>query len=59
MHIYKLCLSTVCIMRGFTVQLRDGQNTVQVKNRPSGIDEVSIRVIGVGNATIFDVIYHP
>lgn len=52
-------MNSAQVTRKTDVQLRDGQNTVQVKNQPSGIDEVSIRVNGVGNATIFDVIYRP
>ncbi|KAG8881263.1 hypothetical protein FRB98_004449 [Tulasnella sp. 332] len=36
-----------------------GQNEVHVKNLPNGLDEDSIRVEGLENATIFDVIYKP
>lgn len=39
------------------VQLLKGQNTIEVKNLPTCLDRDSIRVDGIGNATIFDVVY--
>ena len=39
------------------VELKDGQNDVEIKNLPSLLEADSIRVDGIGNATIFDVIY--
>ena len=39
------------------MELKDGQNDVEVKNLPTCLEEDSIRVDGIGNATIFDVIY--
>ena len=39
------------------VELKDGQNDVEIKNLPSILEADSIRVDGIGNATIFDVIY--
>ncbi|TDL17687.1 hypothetical protein BD410DRAFT_794164 [Rickenella mellea] len=46
------------VKRSIKVALKDGQNSVEVKNLPSYLDKDSIRVDGVGNAVIFDVIYH-
>ncbi|KAH8115728.1 hypothetical protein DFH11DRAFT_1507331 [Phellopilus nigrolimitatus] len=47
------------VKRKVKVELKDGQNSVEVKNLPTCLEESSIRVDGIGNATIFDVIYHP
>lgn len=47
------------VTRKISVQLQDGQNTVKVTSLSSGIDKDSIRVNGLGRATIFDVIYRP
>ncbi|KAH8115703.1 hypothetical protein DFH11DRAFT_1543173 [Phellopilus nigrolimitatus] len=47
------------VKRKLKVELKDGQNSVEVKNLPTCLEESSIRVDGIGNATIFDVVYHP
>ncbi|TDL17673.1 hypothetical protein BD410DRAFT_794144 [Rickenella mellea] len=47
------------ITRRIKVSLKDGQNDVEVTNLPTCLDQNSIRVDGIGNAIIFDVIYHP
>ncbi|KAG8951561.1 hypothetical protein FRC04_005847 [Tulasnella sp. 424] len=47
------------IKRTFQVELTTGQNEVCVTKLPSCLDGESIRVEGVGNAVIFDVIYSP
>lgn len=39
------------------LELKQGQNEVQIKNLPLCLDQDSIRVDGIGNAVIFDVIY--
>ncbi len=39
------------------LELKQGQNEVQIKNLPSCLDQDSIRVDGIGSAVIFDVIY--
>lgn len=45
------------IKRSVQLELKDGQNEVEVKNLSSSIDQDSIRVDGFGNAIILDVIY--
>ena len=45
------------VTRRIKVDLKDGQNDVEVKNLPTCLDESSVRVDGIGNAVIFDVIY--
>ncbi|KIO31147.1 hypothetical protein M407DRAFT_138713 [Tulasnella calospora MUT 4182] len=47
------------IKRTFQVELETGQNEVCIAGLPSCLDSESIRVEGVGNAVIFDVIYSP
>ncbi|KAG8939291.1 hypothetical protein FRC00_014024, partial [Tulasnella sp. 408] len=47
------------IKRTFQVELETGQNEVCITRLPSCLDSESIRVEGVGNAVIFDVIYSP
>ncbi|KAH8115713.1 hypothetical protein DFH11DRAFT_1301174 [Phellopilus nigrolimitatus] len=47
------------VKRKLKVELKAGQNSVEVKNLPTCLEESSIRVDGIGNATIFDVVYHP
>ncbi|KAG9051257.1 hypothetical protein FS837_010544 [Tulasnella sp. UAMH 9824] len=47
------------IKRTFQVELEAGQNEVCITRLPSCLDSDSIRVEGVGNAVIFDVIYSP
>ncbi|KAG9037268.1 hypothetical protein FRB95_006211 [Tulasnella sp. JGI-2019a] len=47
------------VQRLFSVDLKAGQNEVNLKGLPNQIDEDSIRVEGLGNAVIFDVIYKP
>ena len=37
--------------------MKNGQNDVEVVNLPTCLDEGSIRVDGIGNAVIFDVVY--
>ncbi|TDL15100.1 hypothetical protein BD410DRAFT_796682 [Rickenella mellea] len=46
------------ITRRIKVELKDGQNDIEVKYLPACIDPDSLRVDGIGNAIIFDVIYH-
>lgn len=45
------------VRRRMKVELKDGQNNLEIKNLPTCLQEDSIRVDGIGNATIFDVIY--
>jgi hypothetical protein len=45
------------INRRIEVELKEGQNQVQIKQLPSYLDPDSIRVDGIGDAVIFDVIY--
>lgn len=45
------------VKRRIKVYLKEGQNDVEVANLPTCLEESSIRVDGIGNATIFDVIY--
>ncbi|PVG03864.1 hypothetical protein CPB86DRAFT_778959 [Serendipita vermifera] len=48
------------IIRIFTVDLKAGQNELDISQLPTVLDENSIRVDGAGhNAIITDVIYHP
>ncbi|KAG8949598.1 hypothetical protein FRC00_008062 [Tulasnella sp. 408] len=47
------------VRRIFPVQLKTGQNEVNLERLPNTIDRDSIRVEGLGNASIFDVIYTP
>ncbi|KIO24799.1 hypothetical protein M407DRAFT_25852 [Tulasnella calospora MUT 4182] len=47
------------VQRIFPVQLKAGQNEVNIERLPNTIDRDSIRVEGLGNAAIFDVIYTP
>ncbi|KAG8812303.1 hypothetical protein FRC19_003210 [Serendipita sp. 401] len=48
------------VVRLFKVDLKSGQNEVDISQLPTVLDEDSIRVDGVGgNAIISDVIYHP
>lgn len=49
--------SCVQVRRRIKVELKDSQNDVEIKNLPTYLQEDSIRVDGIGNATIFDVIY--
>ncbi|KZT61867.1 hypothetical protein CALCODRAFT_463674 [Calocera cornea HHB12733] len=45
------------VVRDFTVELEAGQSEVQIIKLPTCMDESSLRVDGLGNAVIFDVIY--
>ncbi|KAG8976393.1 hypothetical protein FRB90_009181, partial [Tulasnella sp. 427] len=47
------------VRRIVPVELKIGQNEVNIERLPNAIDRDSIRVEGLGNATIFDVIYNP
>ncbi|KAJ1559376.1 hypothetical protein HK405_010875, partial [Cladochytrium tenue] len=47
------------VFRRISVRLRAGQNIVDVLHLPSCLDQDSIRVDGIGAATIFDVVYRP
>ncbi|EJD47257.1 hypothetical protein AURDEDRAFT_184088 [Auricularia subglabra TFB-10046 SS5] len=47
------------VNRRIAVELKAGQNKVVVSRLPSCLDQDSIRVDGIGAATIFDVIYSP
>ncbi|KAG9052415.1 hypothetical protein FS842_009898 [Serendipita sp. 407] len=48
------------IVRLFKVNLKSGQNEVDISQLPSVLEEDSIRVDGVGaGATISEVVYHP
>lgn len=48
------------VSRLFDVELKEGQNEIEISQLPTVLDEDSIRVDGVGgNAVITDVIYHP
>ncbi|KAG8905841.1 hypothetical protein FRB99_008143 [Tulasnella sp. 403] len=47
------------VQRVIPVELKDGQNEVCIERLPSCMDEDSIRVEGLGNAVIFDVIFSP
>ena len=56
-HFHDSNLTLPKVKRRIEVELKDGQNDVEVKNLPTCLEEDSIRVDGIGNATIFDVIY--
>ncbi|KZT61875.1 hypothetical protein CALCODRAFT_479632 [Calocera cornea HHB12733] len=45
------------VVRNFAIDLEVGQSEVQITKLPTCIDESSLRVDGLGNAVIFDVIY--
>ncbi|KZO92067.1 hypothetical protein CALVIDRAFT_504819 [Calocera viscosa TUFC12733] len=45
------------VVRNFAIELEAGQSEVQITKLPSCMDESSLRVDGLGNAVIFDVIY--
>ncbi|EJT99103.1 hypothetical protein DACRYDRAFT_24162 [Dacryopinax primogenitus] len=45
------------VLRDFKVELVTGQSEVQISKLPTCMDESSLRVDGIGNAVIFDVIY--
>ncbi|KZT61873.1 hypothetical protein CALCODRAFT_446881 [Calocera cornea HHB12733] len=45
------------VVRTFAVELEAGQSEVQITKLPTCMDESSLRVDGLGNAVIFDVIY--
>ncbi|KAG8932274.1 hypothetical protein FRC01_014805 [Tulasnella sp. 417] len=47
------------VKRTFQVELETGQNEVCITRLPNCLESDSIRVEGVGNAVIFDVIYSP
>ncbi|KAH7099564.1 hypothetical protein BKA62DRAFT_709371 [Auriculariales sp. MPI-PUGE-AT-0066] len=47
------------VNRRIQVQLKAGQNDVVVTKLPTCLDEDSLRVDGIGAATVFDVIYSP
>ncbi|KAF8605077.1 hypothetical protein BDV93DRAFT_470981 [Ceratobasidium sp. AG-I] len=46
------------VKRRVTLDLKRGQNHVNIERLPSCINEDSIRVDGTGTAIIFDVVYH-
>ncbi|KAG8712940.1 hypothetical protein FRC08_013900 [Ceratobasidium sp. 394] len=46
------------VKRRVELELKAGQNHVDIKRLPTCINEDSIRVDGTGNAVIFDVVYH-
>ena len=41
------------------VKLQEGPNEVEIVQLPTVLDQDSIRVDGIGNAVIVDVLYHP
>ncbi len=45
------------INRRIEVEVKKGQNQVIIKHLPSWLDQDSIRVDGIGDAVIFDVVY--
>ncbi|KAG8869797.1 hypothetical protein FRB98_002193 [Tulasnella sp. 332] len=47
------------VQRVLSVDLKAGQNEVHLEKLPNQVDQDSIRVEGLGNAVIFDVIYKP
>ncbi len=47
----------VQVNRRIQVDLKEGQNEVQIKNLPAGIVPSSIRVDSIGKAVIFDVVF--
>ncbi|KAG9079345.1 hypothetical protein FRC06_007807, partial [Ceratobasidium sp. 370] len=46
------------VKRRVKLDLKKGQNHVDIEQLPTCINEDSIRVDGTGNAVIFDVVYH-
>ncbi|QRV76192.1 hypothetical protein RhiJN_04207 [Ceratobasidium sp. AG-Ba] len=46
------------VKRRINLDLKTGQNHVDIERLPTCINEDSIRVDGTGNAVIFDVVYH-
>ncbi|KAG8931696.1 hypothetical protein FRC02_002347 [Tulasnella sp. 418] len=60
-------VSSVCVFQSnraevrriVEVELKAGQNEVVIDRLPKCLDKDSIRVDGIGNAVIFDVIYSP
>lgn len=50
-------LTNFQVTRRIEVDLKKGQNEVDVKNLPSVLDGDSIRVDGIGKAVVFDVVY--
>ncbi|KAG8714692.1 hypothetical protein FRC08_011583 [Ceratobasidium sp. 394] len=46
------------VKRRVKLELKQGQNHVDIERLPTCINEDSIRVDGTGNAIIFDVVYH-
>ncbi|KAG8746250.1 hypothetical protein FRC10_005499 [Ceratobasidium sp. 414] len=46
------------VKRRIQLELKQGQNHVTVERLPSCVKEDSIRVEGIGEAVIFDVVYH-
>lgn len=46
------------VKRKIKLELKEGQNHVDIERLPSCINEDSIRVEGTGTAVIFDVVYH-
>ncbi|KAG8783182.1 hypothetical protein FRC12_020015 [Ceratobasidium sp. 428] len=46
------------VKRRVNLELKAGQNHVDIERLPTCINEDSIRVDGTGNAVIFDVVYH-
>ena len=47
------------IIRPVLIDPQQGTNEVEITQLPSSLEEDSIRVDGIGNAIISDVIYHP
>ncbi|EJT99099.1 hypothetical protein DACRYDRAFT_118368 [Dacryopinax primogenitus] len=45
------------VVRKFAIELEVGQSEVLIDKLPTCLDEASLRVDGIGNAVIFDVIY--
>ncbi|PBK67849.1 hypothetical protein ARMSODRAFT_937831 [Armillaria solidipes] len=44
------------VVRTFPLELKVGQNTVEIRGLPSTIDTHSVRVSGLGDARLFDVV---
>ncbi|KAK0470322.1 uncharacterized protein EV420DRAFT_1742692 [Desarmillaria tabescens] len=44
------------VIRTFPLELKAGQNTVEIRGLPSAIDTHSVRVSGLGDARLFDVV---
>ncbi|KAG9017772.1 hypothetical protein FRB93_004583 [Tulasnella sp. JGI-2019a] len=57
--VYQEAADCAEVQRVYSVQLKAGQNEVQLKSLPNSLQEDSIRVEGLENAIIFDVIYKP